>query len=149
MPSVYNLDGTRMRLMPRDIDGDGKKGGIENVTRGGDIQPINNPAETKEAMKELNEDVIDPNTRMSTIDMKTRLGGTEIMYVLAFDSLVGLGVCPTRSLIITRQKKRLNVSLNGKGREEQVELAVGDKKSREASKGFMSGFTGMGGNANG
>lgn len=149
--SKFKLDGVVVSLVPPDLDGDGVTGGTELVQRPNyasmmGVQQINQPAETREAMREMNSDIIEPDTRMSTIDMKTRLSPMEMTHVLAFDTLVALKVIPTKALMLTRQKKRLNVSLNGKGREEAVDIALGEKRSIDEKKGggWLKSFMGGG-----
>ena len=90
------------------------------------------PTELGEVVREFNSDVIEDHTRMSTIDMKTRLHWIEVNSVLAMDTLVAFRVCTSRCLSFTRQKKRLNVSIDGMGRRENVELVVG-KRERDVS----------------
>jgi hypothetical protein len=72
---------------------------------------------------------------MTSIDMRTRLHPMEMNSVLAMDTLVALGICPTVCLSYTRQKKRLNVSLNGLGRQEYVDIVAG-KRELEQNVGF-------------
>ncbi len=116
--------------------------GVTNITQSTELEG---------SLKELNADTIDENTRMSAIDMRTRLHPIEISSVLAIDSLVALGVLPQRCLPLSTQKKRLNVSESGLGRKEMVELVAG-KREQDVKMGAMSrmgegikGFFGMGG----
>lgn len=102
------------------------------------VSNITSPTELGESLKELNKDSIETNTRMSGIDMRARLHPFEISYVLALDSLVALGVLPTSCLAFTRQKKRLSVSLLGKGREEIVNIVAG-KREQDAKMGMNFG----------
>ena len=149
MRSVIVLDGIRMSLRPPDIDGDGVIGGIETVNQKIDtgMTSINQPTELGESLRELNLDNIEPNTRMSGIDMRARLHYLEASSVLALDALVALKVLPIDCLAFSRQKKRLSVSIAGKGREEIVEI-VGGKRELDAKKsGFgdmAKGMVGMG-----
>lgn len=138
--TIIRLDGISMQLQPPDLDGDGVTGGIENITQRVDtgIQPVVQPTELGETLKELNLDNLDPTIRMSGIDMRARLHHSEVTSILALDALVSLGVLPTKCLVFTRQKKRLSVSLEGKGREEIVNIVAG-KRELEAKAGF-SGF---------
>ena len=101
------------------------------------VQNISHPSEVGEVIKELNTDKIEQDTNMSGIDMKARLHQIEIVNILALDALVQFKFCPPSALGFTRQKKRLSVSLDGKGREEIVHIVVGDREHQEG-KGFMS-----------
>ena len=94
------------------------------------------PTELGEALKNLNQDVIETHTGMSSIDTKARLHPIECASVLALDALVQLRVCPTSCLGFTRQKKRLSVSVNGEGRKEIVQIVAG-KRDLEERTGIM------------
>ncbi len=132
------MDGIPIELENPDLDEDGKTGGIEKITKqlNDGVTNINQNTELEGSLKELNADSINPDTRMSQIDMRTRLHPTEISAVLAVDSLVALGVLPQKCLPLSTQKKRLNVSEMGKGREEMVELVAG-KRENDAKMGTL------------
>jgi len=137
--SYVKLDGIKMQLTAPDLDGDGVVGGTESFTRQVGQQGVSQiiqPSELSEVMKQLNDDNIDPKSGMSNIDMKTRLMVLERNGIVALDSLVALGVCPPECLAFTRQIKRLNVSLGGRGRTEMVDVVNGQRKHDEAKMGF-------------
>jgi len=121
------LDGIRMKLQAPDLDGDGIVGGVESVTQqmSNSETQVTIPAEMAETMKELNSDKLDPTTRMSSIDLKSVLSPFEIAPLLAVDTLVSMGVMPRSCLVLSRQKKRLNVSQNGVGRDQMVKVTQG------------------------
>lgn len=151
MTIVY-IDGVPCRLENADLNKDGSVGGIEAIRQATDsgIVPVQQPTELGESLKELNQDSIDPVTRMSDIDMRSRLHHNEVSSVLALDALVAFGVCPVQCLSFTRQKKRLSVSLEGRGREEIVEVVAGKKQQDidSAQGGFFNKaktFFGVGG----
>lgn len=135
--TIIKLDGISMQLEPADLDKNGITGGIESIQQKIDtgIQPVMQPTELGETLKELNLDTLDTNIRMSGIDMRARLHHSEVTSILALDALVSLGVLPTKCLVFTRQKKRLSVSLEGKGREEIVNIVAG-KRELEAKSGI-------------
>jgi hypothetical protein len=85
--------------------------------------------ELGEVMKNLDSDEIDASTGMSSIDFNSRLRPSEIRSVIIIDELVRLGLFP-KIVGITRQKKRLSVSLEGKGREEKVRIVAGERDFR-------------------
>jgi hypothetical protein len=130
------LDGISRMLIPADLDGDGKVGGTEKIQMQNDsgMSRVAQPTEIGEAMKELNKDEIEEDTRMSGIDMRSRLHYMEAASILAFDSLVSLKTLPVKTLIFTRQKKRISVSIGGLGREEQVRIIAGQRE-HEKDKG--------------
>jgi hypothetical protein len=92
------------------------------------------PSELGESLKELNDDKLDPGSKMSGIDMRSRLHFSEVSGILAIDTLVNFNFLPERVLNLTKQKKRLVVSLAGKGRQEIVDI-VGGKRNNDAKKG--------------
>lgn len=148
----FKLDGQLISMQPQDLDGDGQVGGVETLQQrfNHDQQDVTYPSEMKDTLKELNEDVVDDSTGMSTIDMKSRLHFAVIPSVAAWDSMVACDFLPQKSLRITRQVKRLSVSENGMGRQEMVD-AIGRKREddiKKAGGGMMDnlkGFMGMGG----
>lgn len=151
--TIVTLDGIRTRLELPDIDKDGKSGSdeIETVTQriAEDIQPIVQPTELGDSLKELNLDKLDINTRMSDIDLRAHLHRFEQPSVLALDSLVSLGFLQTKTLGFTRQKKRLSVSLEGRGRDDIVKIVGGKREHDEKAQasGFgdkIRSFVGMG-----
>ncbi len=139
MKETLVLDGIKLELTPADLDEDGVTGGIEKIEQkfnsDAGITPITQPTELGDTLKELNLDSIEPVSRMSGIDMRSRLHKSEVSSVLALDALVSLGVLPTKCLAFTRQKKRLAVSLDGKGRDDIVNIVAG-KREDEAKRGM-------------
>lgn len=99
--------------------------GIVGVTEG---------TELGETLKELNNDFRENSEhKMSGIDLRSRLHPAEISGLLAIDTLVNFKFIPDRCLQFTRQKKRLAVSIQGKGRNEIVDIAAG-KRENDARK---------------
>ncbi len=138
--TIVRLDGIPIQIIKPDIDGDGQTGGIErpmyNPSEG---TPIVQATELGEAIRELNDDTINPESRMSNVDFKARLHYAELPSVLAMDALVAFKALPPLCLAFTRQKKRLSVSLGGKGREEMVSMVHGKKEQdiKIGGGGFM------------
>jgi hypothetical protein len=93
------------------------------------------PNSDAELIKEMNRDDIEETTGMSSIDMRARLHNVEITALLAFDAIVGFNFLPKNCLPFTRQKKRLSVSIEGKGRTESRDIFIG-KKEEQAKAGF-------------
>ena len=106
---------------------------------------IQQTTELGDSLKELNKDMIDIDSRTSDIDLRSRLHPFEVSSILALDALVAFGVCPTKCLAFTRQKKRLSVSLLGKGRREIVDIVAGKRELEKESGGFFNKmFSGFG-----
>lgn len=101
-------------------------------TRNGEIDVVQT-TELGDSLKELNMDVIQKGTRMSGIDMRANLHYAEIASVLGVDTLVAFKFLPINALQFTRQKKRLSVSLDGRGRQQIVEIVAG-KQAQDAAK---------------
>lgn len=136
--TIYIIDGIPLEFTRPDIDGDGhvdtKSEKIVNYNNQNTTSIIQ-PTEVGEAMQQLNSDEINPITRMTDMDMRSRLTGYEIPYIMRLDSLVAMGFLPHNCLSITRQKKRLSVSLMGLGRTELVEMMAGKKQHEVETSG--------------
>lgn len=91
-------------------------------------------SELQGSLQELNNDKVNPFTRTSGIDLRTRLYNTEIASITVLDTLVAFNFLPMSIVPFTLQKKRLAVSLKGKGRDEIVELVAG-KRETDTAKG--------------
>lgn len=98
-------------------------------------QPIQSDSDLTGIIRVMNEDVLEVNSGLSSIDLKTRLHPFELSSILVHDSVVALGCLPKDCLITTRIKKRLAVSLMGKSREEFVNI-VQAERTKQASEGF-------------
>jgi len=142
MGGTYILDGIKLTVMPPDLDGDGIVGGTEQVRHHMDsgTQDIVQPTEVGEAIKELNKDNIDPGSRLSDIDQRTRIHYVEEGGLTSVQSLVAFRFLPITILSFTRSKMRLAVSRDGLGRREIVQLFQGKKEQdREAASMFDKG----------
>ena len=105
-------------------------------------QPINQESDLTSVMKTLNEDKLEKDSGLSSIDLKTRLHPFELTSMVIHDTVIGLNCLPAECLITTRTKKRLAVSLNGQGREEVVRIVQGERE-RQTGGGFMDKMKGM------
>ena len=92
-------------------------------------------------MTNLDRDEVDSKTKMSSIDVNTRLEANEINSCLILDELVRLGILPD-SIGLTRQKKRLAISLRGQGRQEKVNIVSGQREFESGST-FGSRFANL------
>ena len=97
-------------------------------------QAVVQESDLKGVMKELNEDSIEKNTGFASIDTRSRLHPFEITSITIHDSIISLNCLPKVCLNTTRCKKRLSVSINGKGREEMVRIVQGERDN-QANKG--------------
>ena len=105
------------------------------------ITNISQPTELGESLKELNNDDVDEE-RASGIDLRSNLHPVEVPFILAVDSLVRIGVLPVSCLSVTRQKKRIAVSINALGRGNIVDMTSGKREHdmNASSGGLVSGF---------
>lgn len=95
------------------------------------VHRIEESSDMADALKELNKDDINPETKMSDIDTKARLNDIEISGILTLDSLIALKFLPRSCLTLTRQKKRLSVSYKGLGRDEMIRMTGGVQAQAE------------------
>lgn len=135
---IIRIDGIPTQLKAPDLDGDGLTNEAEDIVFAGasGVQNIVQNSELGDSLKELNKDIVNPQTRMTDMDMRSRLHYVEVSSILALDALVAFRICPTQCLSFTRQKKRLSVSQAGKGREEIVQI-VGGKREQDMKSGSL------------
>lgn len=93
-------------------------------------------SEMSQVFEHLDDDSVDSVTKMSTMDTNARLSANRISSVLRCDELMRAGIYPA-DLGISRQLKRLSVSLDGKGREEKVRIAEADRSQKSGSSGWQ------------
>jgi len=101
----------------------------ENVKKQGEEHLFQEKTELGTVMENLDSDSVDESTGMSSIDFNTRLKEVEIGNIIIIDELMRLGILPDK-IGLTRQKKRLAVSIEGKGREEKVRIVAGEREMR-------------------
>lgn len=112
---------------------------------GGEVD-IKHETELGQSLKELNKDNVEYGINMTSIDLRSRLHYAEIIGIVQYDFLIAINFLPLKCLPLTRIKKRDNVSLDGKGREEIVDIVAG-KRAGESPSGFWSKLVGgFGGN---
>lgn len=131
------IDGTTVQLQAEDLDHDGITGGVEKVVpkakRPFDF--LKTKSELGEVTENMNKDEIEPEIDMSTMDKMSRLHPVQIPAIAVWDYLVKSNFLMNDALHVSRQIKRLEVSRDGQGRAEWVEV-VGRKTETEAKKGL-------------
>jgi len=100
-------------------------------------QPINQDSDLTGVIKILNEDRYETPDNLPSIDLKTRLHPLELSSIVIHDTIISLNCLPRDCLITTRTKKRLAVSLMGRGREEVVRIVQGERENK-SGEGFGS-----------
>jgi len=156
MNDIIRVNGVALQLKEPGIDNDDRIGGVEmvnNSTFSGNNQTnIQESTELGESLRELNYDGLDPNTRMSGIDLRSRIHPLQVNAISAFETLIAMGIIPQKCISLTRQIKRNAVSIEGKGRKEMVDTITGKREGdKDMAPGRLKSFFGMGGggNANG
>jgi len=138
----FRINGIKVDYVSPDIDGDGQTGGYETISHDNGITDIIQLTELGESLKELNQDVIEQKSRMSSIDMRAILHPFQVHPIAAFDTLASFGMITKRSLSLSRKIMRLSVSQQGKGREQIVDTVVG-KRDNDIKKSGGGIFGGM------
>lgn len=92
---------------------------------------VHQDSELTGVIKELNDDRLGAEDRLSSIDMKTRLNGIEIPSIIIHDVLVSFNVLPLSCSTTTRLKKRLAISINGLGRREVIDIVRPERERRQ------------------
>lgn len=138
MKTLLKLDGNRILLDNDDdknlsMENDSTTSRMLHGDRG--IATIKQDSDIKQIIQEMNRDDIN-EINMSSIDMNTRVSSVESGAMTSWDSLIQMCFMPVKSMAITRQKKRINVSLNGQGRQEAVQISQGQREL-EQSKGMI------------
>lgn len=140
-----NIDGNVLIKDTDDRDNDGNREEYVPERMDAGTQDIIQPTELGEVAKLMNEDTINPDTRTSSIDMKTDLHEVEIGMFSVGEFLVSMNALPQECISLWRQLKRNKVSLNRKGRGEFIDLVRGKQEQdiKKGSGGMMNGIKGM------
>jgi hypothetical protein len=96
---------------------------------------ISEQTEMGQAFDNLDRDKIDAEG-MTGVDFNTRLSSDQIGCILIIDEFKRLGLVPKHHGL-TRQIKRLNVSLDGKGRAEKTAIATALISASKGSESFI------------
>lgn len=131
-PIVY-IDDVPIQIIPPDYDKDGKIGGIERLqaynTSG--ITNLAQKSELAESLENLDSDKVDPQSKMTDIDLNSNLVQGEKTGYGVIDFLVSAEALPVEVQYLTRRMKRLAVSVGGQGREQKVRMVAGDRAHKE------------------
>jgi hypothetical protein len=100
-------------------------------------------SELQGSLQELNNDDFDARRKVSGIDLRTRLYNSEITAILVIDTLVSFNFLPTTIAPLTISKKRLNVSRDGLGRKEIVDIVQGKRDMDTERQSFGSKLKGL------
>lgn len=142
--TIFVIDGTKLRLMPEDLDGDGTAGGIERVRTRQDrgLIPVTTPTETGEVIKESFKDDLDPDTGLSSIDSRSNIGEAQAGAIAAWNFLCRDGTMSREDMFLTRSYLRTAVSVNARGRDDIVKVASGQREMQAQRRLGMQGFFG-------
>lgn len=105
--------------------------------------PMTQDSELAAVIKLMNQDRQEPGSNLRQIDFLTRLEGAKQTAVTVHDCTIALNCLPVDLLMTTAVMKRNLVSLDGKGREEAVQM-VSASMMRKMSmlQRFMGGNNG-------
>lgn len=103
----------------------------------GKEQPFSEKTEIEAAMNSLDADKAD-KASFSNIDFNARVSSHQAVCMAIIDELVRSGLYP-EELTITRNMKRISVSIGGEGRKEKVSLFQGQREHSEGA-GAMGRF---------
>jgi hypothetical protein len=139
MKQIISLDNTKIQVTALDLDRDGVVVGVEIITpKDNFVQDIIQPSEIPETIRELNRSEIDALTKKSSMDMRGRFMNFLVMgNIVALDTIVAMGVCPESCLALSESYKRDSVSIQGEGRKEIVNLAIGKQEQDARKLGFV------------
>ena len=115
---------------------------IEDVADFLKSQDVKQETDLTGTIKNLNDDQLEKETGLSSIDTKTRLHPFDISNINVHDVLIGMKCIPRVCSITTRVKKRLVVSMFGRGREEIVRIVTGERE-HQSKGGFGDIMKGM------
>lgn len=131
MKEIIILNGHQTKTP--DLENDEVNGELEESLQSPSsrMSAIIQPSELADTLKELMRDELDPNTKMSGIDMRSIIHPLDVPNIASFDSLVWLDFLPVKCLSVTRKLLRLSVSQHGKGLDHMVNVATG-KRNHDA-----------------
>lgn len=137
MSRAIILDGNRYCTADKDVEVS-RYSQLQQIKAAGQTDIIQ-PSDMGDAIREINKDDFDNDTRMSSIDMRTRLSSFGVTSVWAMDALVSMKCFPRSCLPVTRQFKRNMISMDGLGREDIVRMMVGnlEQKAKQGTMGFV------------
>jgi len=137
------MDGVRVKLIPFDIDGDGVAGEVESISTHKEqgVIDIRERSELGEALEYQNKDITD-SSKLSSVDFVSRISPFQLSALVAVDTIASMGVISKDAKTVVRNLMRKSVSIDGKGRQEFVDVVVG-KKEFEIRKG-MGNLAGSG-----
>lgn len=96
---------------------------------------VKTESEMSEVMRRMDEDIVDNSTRMSSIDTNSRLFPKWWRACIRLDEMERRGLNKHAGKL-SRQIKRLSISLNGEGRKEKIAL-VGGMREQKTGAGFL------------
>lgn len=138
MKKTISFNNIKVKLEQPDLDGDGIIGGTEHIkNKNYNETEIFQQTELGESLKEINKDDIDPKTRMSAIDMRTRLHRIEIPSMIVWDSLIAMRALGSDCMPVSLKKSRYAISLGGEGRKENRDIIIGQREHQAKMSGLQ------------
>ena len=132
---IIKLDGCKIEVVPPDLDGDGKVGGVEKLTLKNPMDDIINIKKTSELGDSLSiafSDKFDPIEKVSDIDQLASIHDVQAPYLTIWESLCKASYLSPRHQSISRQVKRNSNSIMTKnmgiGRRNIENMVVGKRE---------------------
>jgi len=132
--TIVKLDGTRIEIVPPDLDGDGNVGGVERIQQSNpsDIIPMKQSSELGDSLELAFSDKFDPLEKVSDIDQKASLSPVQVPYLTIWESLCKSRFLASSNLGVSRQVKRNSNSIISKhmgiGRRNIENMTVGKRE---------------------
>lgn len=143
---VVEVGGIKMVLKPADLDQDGNVGGREEIQQkfpDSDVVRTKESSELGDVMDKAFEDKINPETKTSSMDMLANIKAVEEVYIFVINSLVSLDFYPPDILRATRQKLRLSVARDARGRNDIRDISIGKRQMDASLANKGMNFMGM------
>jgi len=145
---IITLDGCKIKVLPPDLDGDGKIGGVEKITQKSsfdDIIQVKKSSELGDSLGIAFSDKFDPVEKVSDIDQLASIHDAQAPYLTIWESLCKACYLSPKHLGIARQVKRNSNSIMTKnmgiGRRNIENMVVGKREHDRMSGDKAQTFT--------
>lgn len=115
----------------------------EKVIFENDISAITEKSEMGETLEIAFDDSINTDFKMSSIDLKSNINYIQFSGCTQLDVLTAIGFLPKKADLLSRQAKRNSVGVSARGRNDIVDISVGQRQQKtgmgmiDKMKGFF------------
>ena len=131
---VQELDGKLIYINPDKKS----EGGKHEPERRTSITSSHTPTELGDVQRELDRDVLAPDTKMTSVDSKSFITEEDRDNLTAFNSLITLGMVSPKCLNISRQFLRASKSIEGMNLKIHRDIATGQREHEVQKLGTMA-----------